>query len=741
MTAALFYFTYFSNHFLLISYFYSRINQLTINKVKTILSLTLIIYLFSVLNLAQNKSATAVKITESIKLDGHLSETQWQLAIPITDFLQQEPAPGSKPSFKTEARILYDQERIYIGVMCYDNEPDKIIAREMRWDGFISADDNIKIIFDTFDDNRSAYWFGTNPLGAKDDALLTGFEMKDFNEDWNGVWDVECKILDNGWSAEMVFPFSSFKFFDKEKQTWGFNILRAIRRKNEEVIWTSVGQNLGLLKIPYAGDLIGIENIKRGNPVYLKPYFTAGAQFTGNEKSYKFEPGLDIKYGIAETLSLDATFNTDFAQVESDRAKINLTRFPLFFPEKREFFLEGKKTFDFNLGGNNTLFYSRRIGISNGKQIPILAGAKLVGRVSDFEIGAINMQTEGTGSEPTTNYGTARVKYDLFNSSYIGVLATNKATSNGNSNSFGGDLNFSFNDFLGDKNLVVYSALAKTNEKGGSKNSLAGNFFIDYPNDFVDTYLGYRFIQDGFNPTMGFVSRRGFKQLVYNLTVSPRINSGGIKRLDFVPVESSFYYDNNNELESASLLFSPLGFTFESGDEIGFGIGRTFDRPTEDFEIFDTTKVKAGKYWYTTYGCGIETNPSRNIFGEAEIITGGFYNGTNTSISSRISATLNKHFTLSGDISYNKIKFGNNSFSTSEIGARITYTISTRMISSIFTQWNNELNEANINYRFNWKPNIGSDVYLVMNQLLSTEGKLHSKDFAILAKVVWMIII
>jgi len=708
--------------------------------VKLKLQILLFLSLCLILN-AQNKITKAVRTATPPTIDGLIQEEVWKQAVPFSDFIQQEPISGGIPTYVTETRILYDNDNLYISVMCFDDEPQKIIAREMKWDGFISADDNIKIIFDTFDDNRSAYWFGTNPLGAKDDALLTGFEMNSFNEDWNGVWDVECKILDNGWSAEFVFPFSTFKFYNKEIQNWGFNILRAIRRNNEEVLWTSVGQNLGLMKISSAGDLTGIENIRRGNPVYLKPYFTAGAQFSNGNKEYKHEPGLDLKYGVTETLSLDATFNTDFAQVESDRSKINLTRFPLFFPEKREFFLEGKKTFDFNLGGNNTLFYSRRIGISNGSQIPILAGAKLVGRVNNFEVGAIDMQTAGKGSEPTTNYGTARIKYDLFNSSYVGVLATNKVSEKGSSNSFGGDINFSFNNFMGDKNLVIYSALAKSNESGGSKNSWAGNFFIDFPNDFIDTYLGYRFIQDDFNPTMGFVSRRGFTQLVYNLSVSPRINSGGIKRLDFVPVESSFYYDNNGELESASLLFSPLGIVFESGDEIGFGIGRTFDRPNEDFEIFDTTKVKAGSYWYTTYGVGVETNPSRIIFGQAEVITGGFYNGTNTSFNLEGSISLSKHFTLSGDFIYNKIKMNNNSLSTSEVGTRLTYNISTRMISSIFAQWNNELNEANINYRFNWKPNIGSDVYLVLNQLLSTEGKVRSKDFAVLAKVVWMIII
>jgi hypothetical protein len=690
---------------------------------------------------AQTKTITATRVTTAPIIDGLLEDEVWRHGITMNDFLQQEPVPGGNPSLRTEFKIIYDEENLYLSVMCFDDEPEKIIAREMKWDGFISADDNIKLIFDTFNDDRSAYWFGTNPLGAQNDALLTGFEMKDFNEDWDGVWEVECAILDNGWSAEFRFPFSIFKFHDKQNQVWGFNILRAIRRKNEEVLWTSIGRNLGLLKIAEAGDLTGIDNIKRGNPVYLMPYFSVGAQFVDGDKKYLAEPGLDIKYGITETLSLDVTINTDFSQVESDRARINLSRFPLFFPENREFFLEGNRTFDFNLGGNNNLFYSRKIGISGGQEVPIIGGAKLVGRMGDFEIGLIDMQTAEKSGEPSTNFGTARIKYDLLNQSYAGFMVTNKLTKDKHTSSLGGDFRFSFNDFLGDKNLIIQSSIARSDLQNGSKNSWAGNFFIDYPNDLIDTYLRYRFIQSNFDPEIGFVSRHGYQQIVYDLEISPRINSGGIKKLQFEPIESSMIFSGNGVLQSAEFSVSPLGIEFDSGDEIGIGIHRTFDRPDEDFEIFDTTKVKAGSYWYTTYGIGFETSPMRMVYGELDFITGGYYNGSRSELEGRVTFTVNKNLTIGGDFTYNHIKINNSVLNTSEVGARLAYTFSKHVNSSVFTQWNNEINEMNINYRFNWKPKIGSDFYLVVNQLLSTENKIRSKDITILAKFVWMFVI
>jgi len=302
-------------------------------------------------------------------------------------------------------------------------------------------------------------------------------------------------------------------------------------------------------------------------------------------------------------------------------------------------------------------------------------------------------------------------------------------------------MDFQFNNFLGDKNLIVHAGIAKTDEKDGAKNSWAGNFFVDYPNDLIDTYLAYRFIQGGFNPAMGFVSRKSFQQLTYNLQLAPRINQYGIKKLEFEVFESSMYYDNNGNLQSAQFTVTPVGIETESGDQLQFGINRTFDKPAEDFEIFNGNQIAAGDYWYSTYSASIETSPSRSVYGEINYGWGGYYSGLRRSFSSRLSLVASRHLTISGDYSYNQIDINNNELKTHEIGGRITYSFSTKVASSVFTQWNNENNEVNINYRINWKPKVGSDFYLVINHLLSTADKLRSKDFAILAKFVWFIII
>jgi hypothetical protein len=688
----------------------------------------------------QKKTVRAVRINSPVVIDGLLDEEAWSAGIPVSDFLQQEPVSGSEPTFHTEVTVIYNDDFLYVGFMCYDDEPDKILARELKYDGLISSDDNVKIIFDTFNDDRTAYWFGTNPLGAYNEALITGFEYSGFNEDWNGIWEVSSQILENGWSAEFAFPFSTFKFRDEPKQVWGVNFLRGIRRFGEEVQWTAVGENLGFITISHAGDLIGLENISRGDPVYIKPSLTTGFEKGVENEEFVLKPSLDIKYGVTETLSLDVTGNTDFAQVEADRAIINLTRFPLFFPEKREFFLEGAKTLRFNLGGNNEVFYSRRIGLSMGEEIPIIAGAKLVGREGPFEIGALNIQTATKGDEPTTNFTNLRLKYDLFGQSHVGMIITNKVSSGGFNRVYGGDLELSFNDFLGDKNLVIGAALAKSDENESPENSWSGNFFVDYPNDLIDQFAAYRFYQSGFNPEMGFISRRGVENVSYSLRITPRINWSGIKKLRFTPVQSFLTYNSQSQLIAADFSFSPFGFTTVEGDQFEIEIEREFDFVEEDFELFDSTFVRRGKYWFTSYGADLDISYSRPISGSISGAIGDYYDGERRSFDISVNYLFNKHLTISGDYEYNRIKLDGNTFSTNEFGSRIRYDFTNLLFSSLFAQWNNEQEEILFNYRLNWKPKVGSDIYLVVNHLVSTEGKFKTDDIAVLLKVSWLFI-
>lgn len=699
----------------------------------------ILIFTFISISFGQRKIATAVKTDSPPVIDGLITDEVWQKAIPVDDFRQQEPLNGTEPTFRTVVRILYDDYFLYISFMCYDNEPDKIVARELKWDGKLRGDDNIRLLIDTFNDDKSAYWFSTNPLGTQNDALMSGSEMSGFNEDWDAVWDAESKILDNGWSTELRFPFSIFKFYDKPEQVWGINFQREIRRFNEDDLWSAVATNLGLFKISEAGDLVGIKNIKRGQPIYLMPYASAGFQKSYSLEKKILDAGLDLKYGITETLSLDLTANTDFSQVEADRARINLTRFPLFYPEKRDFFLEGAKIFDFSFGDRDNLFYSRRIGIKNGKEIPIIAGAKLVGRIDDFELGLINMQTAEKYSFQSTNYSAARIKYDLFGYSTAGLMFTNNVSKNNFNNSVGADLNFLFTDFLGDKNLNIYANIAKTNETHGKNDSWAGNFYIDYPNDEVDQFAAARFFQNNFNPAMGFVARKGIHEYFYKLDINPRVNWNGIKKLNFGLFEGDWVLNNQNELVTAEFSYSPLGILNNDGDKIEFEIHRNFDRLSESFNIIDTININPGNFWFNSYNIDFTSSTIRNIYGKIEYSWGNFYSGKRKVLNSNLTFTVNKNLSLYADYTTNWISLNNSNFTTNEISSRITYNFSTKISSSLFAQWNNEINEINLNYRFNWKPKIGSDVYLVLNKVLSSNSKITSKDFVIIAKLIWLI--
>lgn len=703
---------------------------------------TFILLFISLSNLySQDKVVNAYRIEEDIELDGYLSETVWHKASPAGGFGEQEPNPGKPARFKTEVRILFNEEYFYVGVMCFDPEPEKIIAREMKWDGYISGDDSFKMLFDTFNDNRTAYWFGTNSLGAQNDALMTGSNYSGFNEDWDGVWEVASQVVDSGWSAEFRFPFSTFKFHDKEEQVWGVNFQRTIKRFSENVIWTSIGKNLGFMKISQAGELRGIENVKRGDPVYLQPYFTAGAQYSGDKETFVHEPGFDLKYGLSEMLTLDVTINTDFAQVESDRAQINLSRFPLFFPEKRDFFLEGAKFLSFDLGGRNNVFYSRRIGINNGEEVPIIGGAKIVGRVKDWAIGFLDMQTAAKGNLNSTNFGTARIKYDVLEQSSVGMIATNKVSKDHYNRTFGADFNFDFNNFLGDKNLNFGMSIAKSEENNAKPNSWAGNFFIDYPNDLISQSLSYRFIQQNFNPEMGFIYRTGIQRGAFDLDITPRIDWGGINKLDFSPLSANITYNANKQLSNALFRVKPVGFRLNEGGRFQINLNREFDFVENTYTIFDTTKIYTDKYWFNYISSYYQSATNRDIYGSVSVGRGEYYGGDRSYLNTNMTFTVNKHLTLTGDYTFNNINLEQSSFYSNETALRVRYDFTTETNTSVFAQWNNELRKINLNYRFNWKPQVGSDVYLVVNQLLSTDGEIKSENFTILAKVVWMFII
>jgi Domain of unknown function (DUF5916) len=686
---------------------------------------------------------TATRVEDGPVLDGILDDKAWKLALPVTNFTQRDPDEGEPPTEQTEVRIVYDNRALYIGVSCFMSSPGLIIANEMSRDFESFAEDNVKIIIDTHHDLRNGFLFVTNPNGARYDALVTD-EGNGVNADWNGIWDVHTFVSDQGWFAEIEIPFSTLRFTEDAEQVWGINFERLIRSKREEILWQGFLRNYGIERVSHAGVVVGIRNVSRGSELELKPYALAGVQReyppVGDRRSTLTKIGLDMKYPVTPTLTLDITTNTDFAQVESDRAQINLTRFPLYFPEKRDFFLEGSGIFNFNFGASPRPFYSRRIGIAEGEQIPIIIGGRLVGKAGSYDIGLLDMQTAAKGEEPTTNYSVVRVKRDILSHSSIGILATNKELAGRYNRLFGADMDMRFSDLFGDNNLEIGAAVAGTQTSGLSGPSLAYRFLVDYPNDVVDHFIGIRSVQADFNPEVGFVSRHG-KQISWAFSLSPRPHILGIRSLEFLPVAVEYYLDVNNVPESAYWEWRPIGIHMESGEDFEFNILRNFDRLDEEFEITMGAVIPQGRYYSTRYELQVATSASRVLSGELFYGWGDYYTGTRTALSMDAILKTGPHLSFSVDYSRNDIRLADGGFVTHEVGSRIKYAFSTVLDASLFGQWNSEDQEMNMNFRVHWIPEIGSDVYLVYNDGVDTRGRAMTSKSTFLAKAAYRFVL
>ncbi len=368
----------------------------------------------AVYDTGSRRSVTALRIDRPVRMDGLLSEPFWDDAAPATGFTQRELIEGAPPTERTEVRIVYDEDNLYIGVSCLDSNPRGIIHNELQRDVKLESDDSFTFVLDPSDSKRNGYFFAINPNGARHDGFFYGSEL--INSDWDGVWDASAEITSEGWSAEIVIPFKTLRFPNRDVQAWGINFRRVIRRKSEEVLWDSWRRDDGLYQLSRAGVLVGMENVKKGRHLEFIPYILTGAEEARGERDTDFRYGLDVRYPLTTDLSLDITTHTDFAQVETDRERINLTRFSLFYPEKRDFFLEGSEIFDYDTGYFEKVYHSRRIGLDEDReQVPILGGVSLAGRAGKYSIGLLNIQTDEKGATPAANHSVVRIKRDILN--------------------------------------------------------------------------------------------------------------------------------------------------------------------------------------------------------------------------------------------------------------------------------------------------------------------------------------
>jgi Domain of unknown function (DUF5916)/Carbohydrate family 9 binding domain-like len=668
-----------------------------------------------------------------LRLDPSLAADVWLRADSITDFRQREPLEGSPATQHTTVKVARDSLAVYVAVRANDEEPSKIRATQLRRDADLTTDDNVTLIIDSFHDRRSAFEFRTNPLAAMWDAQLSGQE--DENADWNGIWDVAVSRDAHGWTAIFRIPFRTLRFKAGSGTTFGFNVRRFIRRNNEEDLWRSFSRTQGLTHLQFAGELTGFGQLDRRRDVDLRPYML-GRAYQGAHDSVgnplenagvSGKLGGDVKIAVSSTLTSDLTVNTDFAQVEVDQQVINLTRLPTFFPEKREFFLESSGIFDFGAPQLAQLFYSRRIGLTDsGTTVPILGGARLYGKAGPWTIGALDARTGGADG---ANDVIMRVKHDLFDRSFIGAIAMQRSGPGVSDVERAGGLDIDLPLVVRGQNIETKLWVAATHVPDSASGvPVAWGGLIDYPNDLFDNLISLYRIDAGFTPMLGFVQRTGIWESTGHSDFQPRPHIAAVRQLDFELIPDWDIIANEQgslarvrDWQTATLDFIPLGIGFQSGDEMALHVQRFMDAPTDPFNIFRTTIIQPGRYWWTRGQVEYVTSSQRAISVSAHANWGGFYDGHD--FEEDLSATWRSggHTVLGANLTRSQVRLSTGHFTGIESGARVEYAFNTRTDLLGFVQFDNETDRVDFDFRLHWTPVIGDDLYIVWNSGYTTD--------------------
>jgi hypothetical protein len=683
---------------------------------------TLILLLLYKNVFAQHSSPDSIHaffISSNINFNGELDEPEWQQATGIENFIQRELDFGKPVTEKTRVVVLYDRLALYIGVWCYQQNAKKINAKFLQRDYDVDADDGFAVIISPFNDKRTGYLFVINPLGARADYLVSGNE--DANKNWNGVWDAKTTISNEGWFAEIRIPFNSLQFKNVYEHRWAINFERAIRYKNEDVLWQGWTRDCSINCLVNAGVLTGIRNIGYAKRFELKPYLSGGfdKNQSNGKTSWPGKLGADLNVNLSPTLKLNLTTNTDFAQVEADRIAVNLTRFNLYYPEKREFFLEGYQNYQFALGGDNQVFYTRRIGIESFEPVSIIGGARIFGKVQRNNIGFLNIETAKKDTIPATNNTVLRYRRDIGEQSYIGGIITSKNNSLISNQVAGIDASYATSHFIRNKNLVITGLAAKSFDKDKSGNqSMAYRFFIDYPNDIVDNFIGISSIQPNFDPQLGFLQRSNFDKVQWNLNYAPRIfKKCGVKRMRFKPWEFTYYRTHNTgQFESLSNETRPFGFITKSGETFEFNLQQFYDRLNQPFNLTDSIIIPKGKYWMNRTEFQIESFTARPVWGAFNYNWGKFYTGHIKTLELQCGVNANRHLYFETIYTYNYITLPQAKVTTNELVQYISYGFTTKLDLTLFVQWNSLDDILFGNFRLHWIPKIGSDFYFVYNR-------------------------
>jgi hypothetical protein len=692
--------------------------------------------------------ALAIRVPEgeAPRIDGRLDDPIWDRAPVHGNFIQREPSFGAPSTENTEFRVLYDERNLYFGVWVWDGQPDGILGSEMKRDSGLRKGDQIKIAIDTFHDHRNAYIFFTNPLGAYKDAQSVE-NGRTINYDWNAVWENETSVDRRGWYIEIRIPLSQLRFSGNlPDAVWGLNVCRILMRRNEESYWVPFPREWGaggFARVANAGVMLGLQNLSARRRLEFLPYalprvsrdFGApGATVRAGDAT--IEGGFDFKVGLTDELTADLTYNTDFAQVEADQEVVNTTRFSLFFPERRVFFTESAGIFDYGRSGSSPggeaatndpgilpLFYSRRIGLVDGQEVPLVGGGKLTGRIGQYSVGLLNITTEAqevtVGGERRrvegSNYTALRVKRNLLSQSSVGAIVLNREGGLTDYNrSVGLDAGFLFG-----QNVTLTGLLAKTESPTLTGRDLAGVADFIWKSDRFNYGLQYADIGRNFNAEMGFIVRTGVRSTRAKAGWTPRPKLARVRQLVFNGLLDD-YRDHGGRLQSRTTT-GEVSLLAQDTSNVRLAVTRDFDALAEPFAVAGT-RIPVGEYAWTNLEASYSSNQARRIYGSGALEAGEYYNGHRQTARLAVSFLVGRTLLFEPNYTRNRVTLpGRSTFTSNVLNVRVSQSFTPALFLKGFAQYNDERKAASFNFLLWYIYRPGSDFYVVYNQGWDTD--------------------
>ncbi len=713
------------------------------NPARLIFTIAVLSWLSSTATTAQ-QILTVQRIQGEVVLDGLANEPAWQSIEPLP-LVMQAPTYEGTITDRTEVRVAYDDQFLYLAARCFDANPSLIHATSYARDALNQSDDYICFLLDTFNDNENAVTFVTNPVGLREDWTVSNdaeplLSPIPFSSSWSTFWDSQAQQTPEGWSAEMRIPLSSLRFEDDNGTVvMGMIFWRYIPRRNELQIFPNIPPKWawGPIK-PSVAQKIRFEGVHRQNPVYVTPYLLGGSgrNFELNfdstaydrETSLNREIGLDVKYGIASNLTLDLTLNTDFAQVEADDQQVNLTRFSLFFPEKRLFFQERSSIFDVPMGGQNQIFYSRQIGLSEEGPVRIFGGARLIGRIAGWDLGFLNMQTDRSIDLPSENFGVLRLRRQVFNlNSYAGMLVTSRVGNDGSSNyAYGFDAIIRAID---DDYLFLNWAQIFDHELVRPKHRTGANVArarVQWERR-TSAGLGYEgsvsFAGRDFDPGVGFADRVNYTRFGDRIFYGWLGDEDSPFYIQILTLRASLYLRNDDSSLESSELGPEWLFNLKSGAFGQVSFKHYTEKLYEELEISDEIAIPVGRYEFYNGSFMYQTPWGELLKSSFTINAGTFFDGTRLSLGALPAWNVSPHIELSGEYQFNKIRFqSRGEVYDIHIGrVRVKATLDTKVSAAAFVQYSSEAHTVTANFRFRYNPKDGNDFYVVYNEEINTD--------------------